>query len=227
MAAPALELAAPPAPRAAADRGRGAPADPADHRGHVPVRARRRQLVVRPAACAGSTSSTGPCCRSSRRTAARRCTSCRAHAREAGPIEVWSEQLPRGRRAARPRAGAARRARARAAGLERRHRTRCSTSGCGAGATRRACGARSAPAAAGRRSSTGWRDVLGERVPEAGTPPAAGPRRGRDALPDALLGRPHGGRADAAGRRAARDRRRAGRRSPRSCTRRCTARRWC
>ncbi len=55
----------------------------------------------------------------------------------------------------------------------------------------------------------------------------ARPRRGGDALPDALLGRAHRGRARRRRPTCCTSPPPAGRRSPRSSTRRCTARRWC
>ena len=54
----------------------------------------------------------------------------------------------------------------------------------------------------------------------------ARPRRGGAALPDPVLGRAHGRGADAATPTSCTSPRPAGRRSPRSCTRRCTGRRW-
>ena len=72
--------------------------------------------------------------------------------------------------------------------------------------SRRACAACSAPAPAGRRSSTGCATCSTSGSPEAGTPPRLDLVEAAHALPDALLGRAHGGGADAGGRRAARHR---------------------
>ena len=111
------------------------------------------------------------------------------------------------------------------AGARLRPARRCSSATCSAGtatprpslAPGRAC--RRNPAgvrrvfrsrAAGPPSCAGLREVLAERVPEAGAPPALDLRRGGDALPDAVLDRPHRGGADAGDRRPARHRRRLG-----------------
>ena len=102
MAAPALELAPAPDGAAAARAGRDPAARAADHRGHVPVRAGRRQLVVRPARARPGPSSTGGCCRSSPRTGARRCTSCPRTRARPGRSRSGRSALPRGRRAKRP-----------------------------------------------------------------------------------------------------------------------------
>ena len=91
-----------------------------------------------------------------------------------------------------------------------------------------------AACAASFRSGRGWAAFLdaparGARRARARGRHAAGarPRRGRAALPDALLGRAHRGRADAGRPTCCTSPPPAGRRSPRSSTRRCTARRWC
>ena len=92
------------------------------------------------------------------------------HAREAGPIEVWSEALPRGRRAGRPRAALPT---ALVRGL-------LGWNGDADAVLAEWLWCRRNPAGVRRafRSGAGWAafldglaDVLAERIPEAGTPP--------------------------------------------------------
>ena len=130
-------------------------------------------------------------------------------AREVGRIEVWSEELPRG--------GGLRRAKpARPSCRPSLARHLIGWEGDPAALLDAFIACRRHPADVRRafRSRRGWSaylsalaDVLAERIPEAGTPPRARPRRGRGALPDALLGGAHRRGADPRVRRAARDRR--------------------
>ena len=96
------------------------------------------------------------------------------HAREVGRIEVWSEDVPRGgalrrREPARRAAGDARPPPDRLGGRPGRGARRVARAAAG---TRPTCAARSARAAAGAAFLAALEDVLAERIPEAGTPPA-------------------------------------------------------
>ena len=157
----------------------------------------------------------------------RRCRRTRARS---GRIEVWSEALPRGRL----RRATARRRELPAVlvrdllGWEGDTDGACSTRASGAGGIPPACAARSARGA-------GWAAFLSgaaarcstSAIPEAGTPPRAGPRRG-GALYQTLYWVARTAAAPTPRvRRAARDRRGLVGDPGASSTRRCTARRWC
>ena len=212
------------------DRGsRHATEGPADHRGHLPLRHGRCQLLVRPAGQEPH------------------------RVRLAGPADRRAARTPADVRPARPRDARSARSRSGQKIFPRRRRGRGdrrsgvelpsilvrnllgwegNTEAVVAawvwcrrhpGSVRRAfrsdarLGVLLGGAGRGaRRARSGGRHATG-----------TGSRGGGDALPDAVLGGPYRGGADAADRRAARHRGRAGRRSPPSSTRRCTRRRWC
>ena len=149
------------------------------------------------------------------------------HAREVGPIEIWSERLPRAVAARGARADRrSRRARAQPDRLGRRHRR-----------ARRE--PRLVPAQPGRRAPgvplrPGWDgflaalgEVLAERVPEAGTPPALDQLEAAQLYQTLYWVARTAAAPDARGRRPARDRGRLVGDPRASSTRRCTARRWC
>ena len=148
------------------------------------------------------------------------------HARELGPIEVWSERLPRGGAAAGATPEPARGARAQP---DRWNGDTDALLDAFVWCRRNPAGVRRV-----FRSAPAWERFLAARAARArrarargGHAAGARPARRRAPLPDALLGRAHRRRAGAGGRRAATSPRPAGPRSPRSSTRRCTARRWC
>ena len=211
-------------------RAARAAAHPAHHGGDVPLRGRRRLVVVRPARVQTWTEfdwQVLPIVAAARQAAALRAARPRAPGRAHRGV-VGGAAQGRPLRPAERRAGRTLpvRARARPAGLERRLRARSSTASCGAGRIRPACGACSAPAAAGPPSWTAC-----GRCSTSASPRRAPRRRSTWSRPRRSTRRCTGSPA----RRRSRRRTptcctsppRAGRPSPRSSTRRCTGRRWC
>ena len=188
--------------------------------------------MVRPARRRARPSSTGRCCRSSPRTAGRRSSSCPPHARAVGPIELWSEAIPRAPPAA------ARRAAAPAIELPGAARARPDRVG---GRQRPpARGADLVPAPPGRRARASFRSRRAWDAFTAGL--GRGPRRAGAGRRDAAARRRRRGGAlyqslywvartaavaDAPHRRPARHRRGLGGDPGARRTRRCTARRSC
>ena len=146
-----------------------------------------------------------------------------AHAREAGPIEVWSEGIPRGRRAKRPSLP----------GVLVRGLLGFNGDTDAVVAEWLWCRHHPAGVRGAFRSAAGWTafldgltEVLDERVTDAGTPPRL------DLVEAAQLYQTlyWTARTAAVGRRkptCCTSQRRAGPRSRHSCIRRPTARRWC
>ena len=213
-------------------RAARAAAHPAHHGGDLPLRGRRGLVVVRPARVSNLDEfdwQVLPIVAAARQAAAVRAARPRApgraHRGVVGGAARWGGTL----RPAERRAGSELPA-VLVRGLLGWHGD-CAAVVDGArvvpDASRPACGACSAPAAAGPSFLDGLRRVLDERIPEAGSPARARPGRGRARSTRRCTGSP-------APRRSRRRRPTsctspppAGRPSPRSSTRRCTGRRWC
>ena len=174
-----------------------AAADPAHDRGHVPVRDRRRQLVVRPADARARPSSTGACCRSSRRTAARRSTSCRRTSARPGRSRCGRRGIPRGRAA---RSGRGPLPGVLVRGLLGWHGDTDAVVAEWLWCRRIPAGVRRVFRSGARLGGVPRRTAgRARRARDRGRDAAAArPRRGRGALPDAVLDRAHGGGSDAA-----------------------------